>query len=815
MPFPACTAAQGWQLTHGAPANGPYGESNGLVSNYTIIMDVLFPAASDLRWRALWQTSATNADDAEFFVPNTAGGGIGTAGNYRGRILPDTWNRIAVAVRAANAEGHAQRYIDGEYVGGVGTTGSGLAQRYALGSSLLLFNDENGETASGWCASVAFVPHAMLPAEIRALGGPHADGALTPGAVTPPLAPKLSRRTGVVGHRGGSFNRAPDNTLASIRAGIEDGVHAIEVDTRLSSDGVCMCFHDAAVDRTTNGTGNVAAMTAAQLQTLDAGSWYHPSFAGEKVPTLAEAFTEAKGHCIIFLDIKTGGQANAIKAAVDAAAFPMSDLWIWATSTAALQEMRAVMPTAQIMWGAPSSSWQTDANYFTNLKAQGVIGFSYSAGNGLTDPFFCAKAKDEGMIVEIFTLLDPDSLRRAADSGVDFVENDCPAEMTELQPVQTLAASQPWPPDGATGVPLDLVMRWVTAAGATQRRVYFGTKPPGSDLGVRRSDLLARTGLAYSTTYYWRVDEMTETAPLTPGPVWSFTTVAAPPPPALAGLWLFDRANDPGHATIGQDLILDGTPPQWLAAQSDDTGRAIGGVVLTSIGAASRLRATHGIGASGGGTLTNRYSIVMDVLSPPGSRSAWRCLLQTTPGNNNDGDLFIRDSDDRLGTAALTYGPAVNDTQWKRVVFTVDLQATTAASRVQSFLDGGTAFLHTGQPRDGRYALAPTVLFCADDDSENAPLYVGMIALFDGPLSAAEAAALGAARSEGLYASPPPPQLSFTGGNVTLTWPAVPGFLLQRSENLVQWQSLDATTGLGEWQEAQSAGRAFYRLAPR
>src|SRR5262245_39910769 len=51
MNFPACTNRQGYELTHAGTPNGVYGEGGfGLVSNYTLIFDVLFPAASDAQW---------------------------------------------------------------------------------------------------------------------------------------------------------------------------------------------------------------------------------------------------------------------------------------------------------------------------------------------------------------------------------------------------------------------------------------------------------------------------------------------------------------------------------------------------------------------------------------------------------------------------------------------------------------------------------------------------------------------------------------------------------------------------------------------
>ena len=151
MSFPACNKGQGYQLKPNFDSNGPYGESNGFVSNYTVVMDVLFPVTSLNKWHALVQTDVTNGTDSELFINQN--NGIGINGNYRGMIRPDTWHRIIWSVRAAPKEGQAQRYIDGQAVGAIGTTGSGLNDRWALISDLLLFTDENGETASGYVAT--------------------------------------------------------------------------------------------------------------------------------------------------------------------------------------------------------------------------------------------------------------------------------------------------------------------------------------------------------------------------------------------------------------------------------------------------------------------------------------------------------------------------------------------------------------------------------------------------------------------------------------------------------------------------------------
>jgi 5'-nucleotidase / UDP-sugar diphosphatase len=209
MRFPACTASQGYRVDHGGAANGPYGDTHVRVSNYTLVLDLLFPTASDGRWRALYQTDVGNTNDAEFYVQNAPGGGLGTIGVYHGSIPPNTWHRVALVMQSAPGEGKCQRFIDGRFVGGIGSTGSGLDLRWALAQVFLLFTDDDGETAEGYVSSIGFVDRPMTMAEIEALGGPHAAGALTPGNPAPALTQQMPRRVGAIGHRGGFFCCAP------------------------------------------------------------------------------------------------------------------------------------------------------------------------------------------------------------------------------------------------------------------------------------------------------------------------------------------------------------------------------------------------------------------------------------------------------------------------------------------------------------------------------------------------------------------------------------------------------------------------------
>lgn len=89
----------------------------------------------------------------------------------------------------------------------------------------------------------------------------------------------------ILAHRGGgSF--APENTLAAIRCGITYGYRAVEFDTMLSADDVPVLMHDPCFGRTVGGAGKVCDVSARELMSMDAGAWFGPQYAGERVPSL-------------------------------------------------------------------------------------------------------------------------------------------------------------------------------------------------------------------------------------------------------------------------------------------------------------------------------------------------------------------------------------------------------------------------------------------------------------------------------------------------------------------------------------------------
>ncbi|HSK40215.1 MAG TPA: glycerophosphoryl diester phosphodiesterase [Arenibaculum sp.] len=92
----------------------------------------------------------------------------------------------------------------------------------------------------------------------------------------------------VIGHRG-ARNHAPENTLAGIREAHRQGARWVEVDVKLTRDGHPVLMHDATLERTTNGRGPVRERDLDEILRLDAGAWFSPGFAGERVPMLEQA----------------------------------------------------------------------------------------------------------------------------------------------------------------------------------------------------------------------------------------------------------------------------------------------------------------------------------------------------------------------------------------------------------------------------------------------------------------------------------------------------------------------------------------------
>ena len=116
----------------------------------------------------------------------------------------------------------------------------------------------------------------------------------------------------VIAHRGFS-ERFPENTLEAVKGALEAGADGVEIDARISKDGVVYCLHDDTLNRTTNGIGPARQKTIAELRELDAGSKFNPKFAGAKIALFEDVVKVVKEKdATVLVDLKESAAVDGI-----------------------------------------------------------------------------------------------------------------------------------------------------------------------------------------------------------------------------------------------------------------------------------------------------------------------------------------------------------------------------------------------------------------------------------------------------------------------------------------------------------------------
>ena len=193
-----------------APTNN--GGGNNL-NQYTIIMDLKWPAESAGLWRALFNANTNNNDDAELFVERD--GQVGIFNDYVGTMNPTEWYRLVLVFDLATNQ--MVRYLNG--VNPLGTNTSSLPRpegnvdgQFSLNDAILFFSDNDAETAPVIVNVIQLRAGAMTREEVAALGGP-ASGNLGGGTIIPVGDFRIDSIT----RNGSTFTITVDNDGRSIR----------------------------------------------------------------------------------------------------------------------------------------------------------------------------------------------------------------------------------------------------------------------------------------------------------------------------------------------------------------------------------------------------------------------------------------------------------------------------------------------------------------------------------------------------------------------------------------------------------------------
>jgi glycerophosphoryl diester phosphodiesterase len=237
----------------------------------------------------------------------------------------------------------------------------------------------------------------------------------------------------VYAHRGGSWN-APENTMGAFREAVSlGGVDYLELDLHITRDGEIVVIHDDTVDRTTNGKGKVSEMTLAQIEQLDAGSWFNhmfperarPQFTRERIPTLRTVIDFAKSAPIkLYIETKTVKSARRdfeqkVEEVLDEEGFD-SFVVVESFDVESLKRMKAINPNLKT---ALLVEHLTDA---TILLAKQVSASEIAPHHESVTPPVVRRAHQAGLKVTAWTVDDPAEIKRLREANVDGIITNRP-----------------------------------------------------------------------------------------------------------------------------------------------------------------------------------------------------------------------------------------------------------------------------------------------------------------------------------------------------------------------------------------------------
>lgn len=230
----------------------------------------------------------------------------------------------------------------------------------------------------------------------------------------------------VQAHRGASAV-APENTIAAFRAARDQGATWVELDVALLADGTPVVIHDVTLDRTTSGKGSVWDIRASDLAGLDAGRWFGPQFAGEKLSTLPEVLT-ALGELGINVNVEIKQHAHhksldqlaeTVHACLRARP-PGVRVMISSFDAECLKAMHRLDPSYELamLWSDLPADW---LDIVAAIPARAVhLDYRALSFNVLD------RARERGIVVRVWTCNDPAQIEPFWGAGLGGVISDNP-----------------------------------------------------------------------------------------------------------------------------------------------------------------------------------------------------------------------------------------------------------------------------------------------------------------------------------------------------------------------------------------------------
>lgn len=232
-----------------------------------------------------------------------------------------------------------------------------------------------------------------------------------------------------IAHRGES-QEAPENTLASINLAWERGVPAVEIDVRVSRDGLPMVIHNATTGHMAGTDWRISRRTGAELKTLDFGSHTGRNWADEWIPTLNEVLDTVPTGGRLFIEIKAGVEAvEPIRKALSKSRIRPKQIVLIAFRRRLLATAAQAMPKCKSSWIMDIRRHQSKpvpkvADHLANLVSRSGLNSLDLGIDASCDLAIIPALQEHGLPVYCWTVNDLPLARRLTAAGIDGITSD-------------------------------------------------------------------------------------------------------------------------------------------------------------------------------------------------------------------------------------------------------------------------------------------------------------------------------------------------------------------------------------------------------
>lgn len=226
-------------------------------------------------------------------------------------------------------------------------------------------------------------------------------------------------------HRGASGD-APENTMSAFRLAEKAGADGLELDVRLTADGVPMVLHDDTLDRTSDVQGALSAFCRNDLQHVDGGSWFAPQFAGEGIPALEQVLQWAEDRLYLNVEIKEYAAGMAVKELLDQ--FSRCRALVSSFDHELLKALRVSAPEMPLGFLSETCCWHQQLCDAVSCGAE-----SFHPRQDLVTPEQIAQCHALGLKVYPWVVDDVARFRALLRMGVDGVFTNYPARLRQCQ----------------------------------------------------------------------------------------------------------------------------------------------------------------------------------------------------------------------------------------------------------------------------------------------------------------------------------------------------------------------------------------------